>query len=101
MDLVVEVFGMGDEEEERWVKETKEEAARGMVKVERRGEAEKRWKARENSLKGGGGRTGCVTISHLKVVEARRLVEVRKLTEGMTQFGVDVHFLGPLVPPPN
>lgn len=77
MDLVVEVFGMGDEEEERWVKETKEEAARGMVKVERRGEAEKRWKARENSLKGGGGRTGCGSLVGFMTtcVEKRRVRE--------------------------
>lgn len=52
--MVEEGLGMG--EEERWVKDVKEEAARGRVKVERRGEAEKRGKARENSLKGDGWR---------------------------------------------
>lgn len=40
----------GREGEERWVREVVE-ATRGRVMAERRGEAEKRWKARENSLK--------------------------------------------------
>ena len=43
------VVGGMEEEEERFVKEI-EEAARGRVMAERRGELEKRWKVRENSL---------------------------------------------------
>lgn len=42
-------------EEGLWVKE-REEAARGRVKAERKGEAEKRLKVRENSLDGGLGK---------------------------------------------
>ncbi len=46
------VGGGREEGEECWVREVVE-ATRGRVMAERRGEAEKRWKARENRVKVG------------------------------------------------